>query len=457
MVRGKLLGHDARILIDSGAQSNFISEAYVKQHHLRTKPTQETFVIRQADGNKLATCSKEVHVALTGPGGQRMLCHFKVVPIKTEAILGKPWLARYNPAINWRTHTLRFRVGQKTYVWNARNPRSTEIKLKELTISHLQFKRWVRKNRAQSFLALIRQDKPKTEITLDPDMIRILEEFRDVFPKDGVPPELPPKRNVDHEIKLNDDKASLPARQPYRLSEPELEILRERLTWLTEHGFIRPSRSPYAAPVLFARKKDGTLRMCIDYRALNKLTVKNRYPLPRIEDLFDRLRGATCFSKIDLDSAYHQVRVKPDDIPKTAFTTRYGHFEFLVLSFGLTNAPATFQTLMNDVLRPYLDKFVIVYLDDILIYSRNREEHLEHVRLVLEALRQHKLYAKMAKCEFLQTKIGFLGHVLQQGSISTDPDKCKAIHQWPIPRDIHELRAFLGLANYYRRFVRNYA
>ncbi|KAL4033018.1 hypothetical protein IC575_006102 [Cucumis melo] len=169
---------------------------------------------------------------------------------------------------------------------------------------------------------------------------------------------------------------------------------------LLDKGFIRPSVSPWGAPVLFVKKKDGSMRLCIDYRELNKVTVKNRYPLPRIDDLFDQLQGATVFSKIDLRSGYHQLRIKDDDIPKTAFRSRYGHYEFIVMSFGLTNAPAVFMDLMNRVFREFLDTFVIVFIDDILIYSKTEAEHEEHLRMVLQTLRDNKLYAKFSKCEF---------------------------------------------------------
>ena len=192
------------------------------------------------------------------------------------------------------------------------------------------------------------------------------------------------------------------------MSPKELEALREQLDELTASGYIRPSHSPFGAPVLFVKKKDGGLRLCVDYRALNKLTIKNRYPLPRIEDLLDQLHGAKIFSKIDLRSGYHQIRIHDNDISKTAFRTRYGHYEFMVLPFGLTNAPATFMTLMNDIFRPLLDKCVIVYLDDILIFSKSPEEHERHLRQVLEILRQHQLYAKPSKCEFFRESVDSL-------------------------------------------------
>ncbi|GJT65649.1 putative reverse transcriptase domain-containing protein [Tanacetum coccineum] len=235
-----------------------------------------------------------------------------------------------------------------------------------------------------------------------------------------------------------------------------MKELSEQLKELSDKGFIRPSSSPWGAPVLFVKKKDGSFRMCIDYRELNKLTVKNRYPLPRIDDLFDQLQGSSVYSKIDLRSGYHQLRVREEDIPKTAFRTRYGHYEFQVMPFGLTNAPAVFMDLMNRVCKPYLDKFVIVFIDDILIYSKNKQEHEEHLKLILELLKKEELYAKFSKCEFWIPKVQFLGHVIDSEGIHVDPAKIESIKDWASPKSPTEIRQFLGLAGYYRRFIEGF-
>ena len=211
----------------------------------------------------------------------------------------------------------------------------------------------------------------------------MVKEFPDVFPEDL--PGLPPQRQVEFRIDLVPGAAPV-AKAPYRLAPAEMQELSTQLQELLDKGFIRPSFSRWGAPVLFVKKKDGTLRMCIDYRELNKLTIKNRYPLPRIDDLFDQLQGSSYYSKIDLRSGYHQLRIQEESIPKTAFRTHYGHYEFLVMPFGLTNAPAVFMDLMNRVCKPYLDKFVIVFIDDILIYSKSQEEHEQHLRLILKLL-----------------------------------------------------------------------
>ncbi|GJZ66794.1 putative reverse transcriptase domain-containing protein [Tanacetum coccineum] len=236
-----------------------------------------------------------------------------------------------------------------------------------------------------------------------------------------------------------------------------MKELSEQLQELSDKGFIRPSSSPWGAPVLFVKKKDGSFRMCIDYRELNKLTVKNRYPLPRIDDLFDQLQGSSIYSKIDLRSGYHQLRVREQDIPKTAFRTRYGHYEFQVMPFGLTNAPAVFMDLMNRVCKPYLDKFVIVFIDDILIYSKDEKEHEEHLKAILELLKKEKLYAKFSKCEFWIPKVQFLGHVIDSRGIHVDPAKIESIKDWASPKTPTEIRQFLGLAGYYRRFIEGFS
>ena len=279
----------------------------------------------------------------------------------------------------------------------------------------------------------------------------MIQKFKDVFP-DDLPKQLPPKRSSDFKIQLKDGAKPV-TRAPYRMSSVELAELKKQLDDLIAHGFIVPSKSPYGAPILFVRKKDGTTRMCMDYRALNDQTVKNSYPLPRVEDLLDQLQGAKVFSKIDLRSGYHQILIDEQDTWKTAFRSRYGLYEFKVLPFGLTNAPAHFMALMQEVFHELLDTCVIVFLDDVLIYSKNEQEHDEHLTRVLKLLRQHQLYAKLSKCELYQSVISFLGHTLSSEGVHMETSKVDAIQAWPEPMTISDLRAFLGLAGYYRRFI----
>src|SRR5262249_9047371 len=302
----------------------------------------------------------------------------------------------------------------------------------------------------EAFLAsIVLSDVESSRTVSDIEVVR---DFPDVFSDDL--PGLPPSREIDFCIELIPETSPISI-TPYRMAPAELAELKKQLQELLDKGLIRPSISPWGAPVLFVKKKDGSFRMCIDYRKLNQVTVKNKYPLPRINDLFDQLQSAKVFSKIDLRSGYHQLRIKEEDTPKTAFRTRYRHCEFLVMSFGLTNAPAVFMDLMNRVFRPYLDQFVIVFIDDVLVYSPDEVSHREHLRIVLETLRAHQLYAKFSKCEFWLDSVQFLGHVISKDRVAVDPSKVQAVLEWKAPRSPSEIKSFLELAGYYRRFIQD--
>ncbi|SAL95633.1 hypothetical protein, partial, partial [Absidia glauca] len=267
---------------------------------------------------------------------------------------------------------------------------------------------------------------------------------------------LPSHRKYDMEIKLQKD-ASPPWGPIYNLADNELKALREYLDENLAKGFIRHSQSPAGAPILFVKKKDQSLRLCVDYRGLNKVTIKNRYPLPLITEMIDKLKTATIFTKIDLRGAYNLVRIKEGDEWKTAFRTRYGHFEYLVMPFGLSNAPATFQHMINDIFRDMLDHYVIAYLDDILVFSPNDQEHHDHVTKVLQRLKDHQLYAKLEKCSFSRKQVEFLGHIISPQGIGMDKAKVSAIQHWKPPTSVRELQVFLGFANYYRKFIAHYS
>jgi len=221
-------------------------------------------------------------------------------------------------------------------------------------------------------------------------------------------------------------------------------------------GLVVPSTNPFASPVLLIQKKDGSWHFCGDYRRLNELTIKNRFPMPIIEEILEELAGSKYFSKLDMKSGYHQVRMKVEDEYKTTFKTHHGHYQFRVMPFGLTNAPATFQCIINEVLSPFLRKLVMVFLDDILIYSPSLQTHPQHLEQVFQKLREHNLYMKANKCSFAQHQLEYLGHIISGAGVSTDPSKTSAMIQWPTPKSVTELRGFLGLTGYYRRFVKNY-
>ena len=277
-------------------------------------------------------------------------------------------------------------------------------------------------------------------------------EYADLFEE---PKTLPPQRALDHKIPLVTG-ATPPQVRPYRVPQHQKKEMEEQIKKLLDAHLIKHSQSPFAAPILLVKKKDGSMRLCTDYRKLNALTIKNKFPIPVIEDLLDELHGAKYFTKLDLRSGYHQIRMSPEDIPKAAFRTFLGHFEYLVMPFGLSNAPSTFQELMNTIFAPYLRKFVPVFFDDILIFSRSLKEHLEHIKLVMELLRENQLYAKMSKCVFEVQQVEYLGHVISEKGVATDPQKISAIAEWPTPKNITKLRSFLGLASYYRRFIKGY-
>ncbi|GJX37742.1 putative reverse transcriptase domain-containing protein [Tanacetum coccineum] len=370
-----------------------------------------------------------------------------------DVIIGMDWLRRCHAVIVCDEKLVQVPYGNETLTFCG-NESSNERESRLAVISYSKAQEYMAKG-CQVFLAQIsaKKEEDKSEGKQIKD-VQIIRDFPEVFPEDL--PGLPPARPVEFQIDLIPGAAPV-ARAPYRLAPSEMKELSEQLQELSDKGFIRPSSSPWGAPVLFVKKKDGSFRMCIDYRELNKLTVKNRYPLPRIDDLFDQLQGSSIYSKIDLRSGYHQLRVREQDIPKTAFRTRYGHYEFQVMPFGLKNAPAVFMDLMNRVCKPYLDKFVIVFINDILIYSKDKKEHEEHLKDILELLKKEKLYAKFSKCEFWIPKVQFLGHVIDSTCIHVDPAKIESIKDWASPKTPTEIRQFLGLAGYYRRFIEGFS
>ena len=497
-LRGRARGQPATFLVDCGAQGNFVSAAYAELLGLQPDST-PGFNIILADGSS-RPCQQAINQLRTSLGAAANTYtstdRFYVtnLPGNYDFILGMPWLARHNPIIKWSApQTITFStLGGRIVLQPPRLPpaltprpphsqhrqptsvpppdqppaaqlppatdqeqQRSEPSLHDRLISILQIHEAAREG-DELLLCVVRPTAASKAADTNPykDKIdKIKKDYSHVFQE---PTKLPPHRWADHGIELPPD-AKPPSRPCYKSSYAELEELRRQLKDLTDKGFIQPSKSPFGAPVLFVKKKDGSMRMCVDYRALNKITVKNSYPLPRIDELLTQLQGAKFFTKIDLRSGYHQIRIEDADIPKTAFRTRYGHYEFLVMPFGLTNAPATFMHLMNDIFRPHLDHFIIVYLDDILIYSKTAEEHDHHVRTAMDILLRHQLFAKMEKCDFFSTSINFLGYIVTADGLEMEPEKVNAVKNWPPPANITELRAFLGFAAFYRRFIKGYS
>ncbi|GJS54986.1 putative nucleotidyltransferase, ribonuclease H [Tanacetum coccineum] len=362
----------ASVLFDTGADRSFVSYAFSKYIDIPPTTLDTNYSVELADEKSLTT-----NTILRGCtlNLQNHLFKIDLLPIELgsfDVIVGMDWMAEHRAEVVCYEKYIRVPYGNDMLIVQGERSRVKNESRLEVISS-----------------------------------IRTQGDFPEVFPEDF--PGLPPTRQVEFHIELIPGAAPV-ARAPYRLAPAEMKELAEQLKELSDKGFIRPSSSPWGAPILFVKKKDGSFRMCIDYRELNKLTVKNHYPLPRIDDLFDQLQGSSIYSKIDLRSGYHQLRVREEDIPKTAFRTRYGHYEFQVMPFGLTNAPAVFMDLMNRVCKPYLDKFVIVFIDDILIYSRDEKEHEGHLKTILELLNKEELYAKFSKCEFWIPTEKFLGN-----------------------------------------------
>jgi hypothetical protein len=431
----------ASILFDSGADRSFVSTTFAPLLNIEPTTLDIPYIVELADGSLVNT-----NTVIRGCTINFLNHPFNIdlMPVELgsfDIVIGMDWLSRHRARIICDEKVVHISYGGETLV--VRGERSgTRLSI----ISCIKTEKYIKKG-CYAFLAHITEKKSDEKRLED---VPIVKEFPEVFPEEL--PGLPPTRQVEFQIELVPGAAPI-ARAPYRLAPSEMQELSNQLQELLDKGFIRPSSSPWGAPVLFVKKKDGSFRMCIDYRELNKLTVKNRYPLPRIDDLFDQLQGSCFYSKIDLRSGYHQLRVREEDIPKTAFRTRYGHYEFQVMPFGLTNAPAVFMDLMNRVCKPYLDKYVIVFIDDILIYSKSKKEHEAHLRTILELLKKEQLYAKFSKCDFWIQRVQFLGHVIDSQGLQVDPAKIEAVKDWATPKSPTEIRQFLGLAGYYRRFI----
>ncbi|KAG7599514.1 Retrotransposon gag domain [Arabidopsis suecica] len=436
---------ETHTLFDSGATHCFVSSEMVEKGGFKKEPNTEYGMVRAAGGQVMYPSGvvREISVVVNGVN---MPTDLIVVQLKKhDVILGMDWLGKYKAHLD--CHRGRIQFEREEGMLKFQGIRTTSG---SLVISAIQAERMLEKG-CEAYIATITTHEVGANAELKD--ILIANEFADVFEAVSG---LPPDRSDPFTIELEAGTTPI-SKAPYRMAPAEMAELKKQLEELLDKGFIRPSSSPWGAPVLFVKKKDGSFRLCIDYRGLNKVTIKNKYPLPRIDELLDQLGGAKWFSKIDLASGYHQIPIEPSDIRKTAFRTRYGHYEFVVMPFGLTNAPAAFMKMMNSVFREFLDEFVIIFIDDILVYSKDWKTHQNHLRAVLERLREQKLFAKLSKCSFWQRSIGFLGHIVSEQGVSVDPEKIKSIKDWPRPKNATEIRSFLGLAGYYRRFVKGFA
>ncbi|KAA0037385.1 ty3-gypsy retrotransposon protein [Cucumis melo var. makuwa] len=441
-----VLGHYALVLFDSGSSHSFISSTSVLHARLEVEPLHHVLSVSTPSGECMLSKEKVKACQIEIAGHVIEVTLLILDMLDFDVILGMDWLAANHASIDCSRKEVAFNPpSMASFKFKGEGSRSMPQVISAIRASKLL---------SQGTWGILASMVDTREVDVSLSSEPVVRDYPDVFPEEL--PGLPPHREVEFAIELEPGTVPI-SRAPYRMVPAELKELKVQLQELLYKGFIRPSVSPWGAPVLFVKKKDGSMRLCIDYRELNKVTVKNRYPLPRIDDLFDQLQGATVFSKIDLRSGYHQLRIKDGDVPKTAFHSRYGHYEFIVMSFGLTNAPAVFMDLMNRVFREFLDTFVIVFIDDILIYFKTEVEHEEHLRMVLQTLRDNKLYAKFSKCEFWLKQVSFLGHVVSKARVFVDPAKIKAVTDWTRPSTVSEVHSFLGLAGYYRQFVENFS
>ncbi|KAL2240784.1 UNVERIFIED_CONTAM: Transposon Tf2-12 polyprotein [Sesamum indicum] len=448
VISGTILLYDiaAYVLIDPGSTHSYISSEFASKIPGENSPLGCNLMVYLPVGGGVIVNSVRKG-SLVRIGDVNLPVDLIVLDLKEfDVILGMDWLAQHKAIVDCYKNEVMIECSGESKVILVGDRQVVPV----CVISAMEARRLMLEG-CEAYLAYV-VDTEKVNPMLEE--IPVVRDFPEVFLDDL--PGLPPHREVDFAIETLPGVAPISI-APYRMAPVELHELKKQIEELLGKGFIRPSTSPWGAPVLFVKKKDGSMRLYVDYRQLNRVTVKNKYPLPRIDDLLDQLKGATIFSKIDLSSGYWQLRIAENDIPKTAFRTRYGHYEVLVMPFGLTNAPATFMALMNRTFQEYLDHFVIVFIDDILVYSKDRDEHEQHLRIILQILKEKELYAKLSKCEFWVNQVVFLGHVVSGDGVMPDPSKVKAITEWRVPKNATEVRSFLGLARYYRRFVEGFS
>ena len=475
-----------RMIIDGGSCNNLASSDMVQKLALTTKPHPHPYYIQWLNNSGKAKVTRLVRINFA-IGTYKDIVECDVVPMQAcNILLGRPWQFDRDSMHHGRSNQYSFLYHDRKIVLHPMSPEAImqtdvaraaksksesnkndksviedkdEIKLKGRCM--LATKSDINEFNASTSVAyaLVCKDalisNEDMQRSLPPAVANVLQEYSDVFPSE-IPAGLPPIRGIEHQIDLIPG-ASLPNRAPYRTNPEETKEIQRQVQELLDKGYVRESLSPCAVPVILVPKKDGTWRMCVDCRAINNITIRYRHPIPRLDDMLDELSGAVLFSKVDLRSGYHQIRMKLGDEWKTAFKTKFGLYEWLVMPFGLTNAPSTFMRLMNEVLRAFIGKFVVVYFDDILIYSKSMDEHLDHLRAVFNALRDARLFGNLEKCTFCTDRVAFLGYVVTPQGIEVDKSKIEAIQGWPVPTTITQVRSFLGLAGFYRRFVKDFS
>ena len=458
-------------LLDTGANSCFMDRDFARKHQiaLHKLPCPVSVVVidgRPIASGKIFEESEPIHILL---GDLGCVVSFNIIRSPEHPIvLGLPWFELHNPRIDWRRREIRCPSKGNIVVkgrtqdpplekHSVTNSPSTKHVVPLHQISTITLEQLCQEGAKEDLFLFAISAAPSSDTQGKSEVYipKKYQEYADVFDKVKASV-LPKHRPYDCPIDLQPGKEP-PWGPIYNLSPTELEVLRAYIDENLASGFIRHSKSPAGAPIFFVKKKDGSLRLVVDYRGLNKVTIRNRYALPLISSLLERIGGAKHFTKIDLRGAYNLVRIRPGDEWKTAFRTRYGHFEYTVMPFGLTNAPAVFQHMANDIFRDFLDIFLIIYLDDLLIYSRTQAEHDIHVRKVLQRLREYGLYAKLEKCSFDCKEVEFLGYTISSKGIFMDPTKVQTVLEWHTPSSVRDVQCFLGFANFYRKFIWNYS
>lgn len=441
-----------KALLDSGAEANVVSQRLVKE--CGWKESGASPPLQSIDHKPIFVYGlHSIKVGASDSVGQSRTQRHDFAAVDLEAysmVLGYPWLYDVDPRISFRTHSWEYR--EELAKVDLLTAEEFAAVLEDVEENVPLFGAYFQPRRTKVLIATFSEGNEGAQAQRIPEEYT---EFSEVFSEEKAA-ELPAIDGPSHAIELKEGAAP-PWGPMYVLAEKEMDALREYLSKMLHRGWIRRSSSPAGAPILFVPKKDGGLRLCVDYRALNEITIKNRAPLPLISETLDRLSKAVIFTKLDLKDAYHRIRIRAGDEWKTAFRTRYGHFEYCVMPFGLCNAPATFQQYINEALAGLIDVFCVVYLDDILIFSEKAEEHASHVRQVLERLQRYKLFVNPKKCDFHTDRVEFLGFVISTTGVSMEQSRINAIKDWPVPISFREIQVFLGFANFYRRFIHRYS
>ncbi|KAJ1700090.1 hypothetical protein LUZ63_008602 [Rhynchospora breviuscula] len=442
-------------LLDSGSTHSFIHPSIVSCLQLTTLPA-TSMIVKTASGSKLISDSKCDGLQFQLQN-HTLEGNLRVLEVQGyDIILGMDWIAKMGPMVIDCDKGLVQLSKEGQVIMLKVQHEQAEVQLCEANINVSQ--EWDKGHEVLIAQLFVFEETTSSPCPIQPDkhiipeLKVVVQKYIQVFEE---PNSLPPTRLLDHSIPLKPGAQPINLR-PYRFSHFQKLEIEKIIEELLHSGYIRPSSSPFASPILLVRKKDNSWRLCVDYRQLNDITIKNKFPIPIIDDLLDELRGATVFSKIDLKAGYHQIRMHDSDVYKTAFRTHLGHYEFTVMPFGLTNAPATFQALMNLIFKPHLRKFILVFFDDILIYSNSIEDHVKHLDIALQILQDNHLFAKLSKCDIGTNQVEYLGHLISQEGVATDPSKIEAMVNWPIPKSVKQLRGFLGLTGYYRKFIQGY-